>query len=405
MKTESIRFPNPDGLQLTGRLALPPGGKARHAALFAHCFTCTKNLPAIVHISRALTAKGFAVLSFDFAGLGESEGDFADSNFSNNVADLVAAGRRLEELVCAPEIIIGHSLGGASVMFAAHELPSLKGVVTIGAPYDPAHVTHLLKDGEEAIRRDGQAEVSIGGRPFVIKQQFLDNLREQHNFDAIHNLGKPLLVLHAPEDEIVSVENAARIYKAAQHPRSFIALDGADHLLTRKADSLYVAEVVAAWAARYLPEPGEEEPLETDLQTITRTEIEAFLTEIRAGGHPLVADEPKKDGGEDLGPSPYDLLTAALGACTGMTLRLYANHKGWPLEETRVHLRHGKDYAKDAQNTEDAEKQIEIIRRELELVGDLTDEQRARLVEIAEKCPVHRTLEARPEIRTTLRDS
>ena len=407
MRNERITFPGATGSSLSARLSLPPDGAPVACALFAHCFTCSKDLKAAVNISRALTQQHIAVLRFDFTGLGESEGDFVDTTFSSNVDDLIAAARYMATTLEAPTILIGHSLGGAAVLQAAARIDSVRAVATIGAPFDPLHVTHLFTDALAAIDGEGAAEVVLAGRKFTLSRDFVRDLARQRMEQSIGSLNRPLLLFHSPVDRLVGIENAARIYQAAPHPKSFVSLDDADHLLTTDRDSLYVGSVLAAWAwaSRYIdlpPEPHTRESLRDDNRVVACTAAGAFRTEILARGHPLVADEPTAVGGEDLGPSPYDLLATALGACTTMTLRIYADRKKWPLEEAVVPLRHTKIHAEDEERCESAEARLDRIERELELVGPLDQGQRARLLEIAERCPVHRTLSAGIQIETEL---
>ena len=403
MKTIKLKFPNKEGEQLAARLEMPVDKRIYAYALFAHCFTCSKNLMAVTHISRALTARGIAVLRFDFTGLGESEGDFEDTNFSSNVSDLIAAANYLEEHYQQAQIIIGHSLGGAAVLMAAAQLKYIKAIATIGAPADPTHVTHLFQNSIEQIESTGKAEVSLGGRPFTIKKQFVNDLAEYEKSGVIKELRRPLLIMHSPQDDVVDIKNAEKIYVSAMHPKSYVSLDGADHLLTNKGDAAYVGQVIAAWASRYV-DFEKQTDLNTNEQVVVRNEADRGLqTEIMASGHFLLTDEPEEVGGTNLGATPYDLLVAALGACTAMTIRLYANHKKWPLKEVKVHLTREKRHANDARDLSEKSK-IEFIDRYLELSGNLTDEQRKRITEIADKCPVHKTLTNGLQVNTTLKD-
>lgn len=402
MNSKKITFNNAAGVQLSARLELPTDGQPLACAIFAHCFTCSKNLIAISNISRSLTTRGIAVFRFDFTGLGESEGDFADTNFSSNVGDLLAAAEYLQEHYEAPQVLIGHSLGGAAVLQTAEKLNGIKAVATIGAPADPMHVRKHFRGNLEEIEKSGVATVSIGGRPFKIKKQFVDDLENHQLETTISSLNKSLLILHSPQDEIVSIGNARMIYEAAKHPKSFISLDGADHLMSNKKDSLYVGEVIASWVSRYI-DLTEKEELATEKQVVTRTGDEGYTTQIKAGKHTFLADEPTEIGGKDLGPTPYDLLIASLGACTGITLRMYANRKGWPLDEIKVHLTHSKIHAQDCEDCETREGKIDHIDRILELEGNLSADQQARLLEIADKCPVHRTLHSEVKIKTELK--
>ncbi len=401
MNSRKVTFTNANGAGLSASLEMPLGGKPIAYAIFAHCFTCSKNLSAVVNISRALNLRKIAVLRFDFTGLGDSEGDFSDTNFSSNIQDLQSAYDFLSTDYEAPKIIIGHSLGGAAVLAAAGSMESVRAVVTVGAPADPPHVKNLFKESIEEIKQTGEATVSIGGRPFKVKEQFLHDLEQNDLADMLSGLNKALLILHSPQDQIVGVENARKIYEGARHPKSFVTLDGADHLLSNKADSLYVGDIISSWATRYLDLPGEAS-LNTDRQVVVRTGDDGFTTEVKAGRHSFLADEPSSVGGKDLGPTPYDLLIASLGACTSMTLRMYADRKGWPLEEVRVHLDHGKVHEQDCENCENENAKIDQIEREIELFGDLNDEQRQKLLEIADKCPVHRTLHGEIRVITKL---
>ncbi|RMG24045.1 MAG: alpha/beta fold hydrolase, partial [Bacteroidetes bacterium] len=397
-----VRFPNHTGDQLSAYMDLPLGKRPRACAIFAHCFTCTANLHAVRHISLALTQAGIAVFRFDFTGLGQSEGAFEETNFSTNVDDLLAAAAFMQQHYESPQLLLGHSLGGAAALMAAAKIDSVKAVATIGAPSDAAHVAHLFEDAKAEILEEGEAVVNIGGRPFKVKKQFLDDL-EQVQPEVIRKLRKALLIMHSPQDTVVGIEHAARIYQMARHPKSFISLDGADHLLSKKEDALYAGRMVASWASRYV-NMEERDDLRTDQQVVVRTGAKGYTTEIRAGEHRLLADEPQSVGGANLGPTPYGLLSAALGACTSMTLRMYADRKQWDLQEVRVHLSHTKDYAQDSAHSELQGSKIDVFIREIELEGQLDENQRQRLLEIADKCPVHRTLHGPIEVRTRLRE-
>jgi putative redox protein len=400
-ETETLEFHGTLGDRLTGRLHLPPGRPEAYA-LFAHCFTCSKDLKSAVRISTALAERGIATLRFDFTGLGESEGDFAESNFSSNVEDLTRAADMLRERFEAPRILIGHSLGGAAVLAAAHEIPEAAAVATIGAPYDPAHVRALIDPQAPDLEAEGEAEVSLAGRHFRIKKQFLDDLESQQSRQTVSRLNKPLLLMHSPQDRIVDIDNARLLYQTARHPKSFISLDGADHLLQRRSDAEYVAVVLAAWARRYLPEPHAETDLQEGQVEVTGGP-HGFANQVRAGSHRFAADEPESvPGGSDTGPSPYDLLLAGLGACTSMTLRMYANRKQWPLQGVRVRLQHRRIHARDCEDCETGQGQIDEIDRVIRIDGPLDEEQRQRLLEIANKCPVHRTLTSENKVRSRL---
>ena len=387
---------------MSAYLRLPVDGRAKVLAIFAHCFTCNKNFTAIKNISHALTQQKIGVLSFDFTGLGESDGDFSDTNFSSNISDLLAAAAYLEQHYQAPQIMIGHSLGGAAAIQAASKLSSIKAVATIGAPADVPHVTHLFKQDLKQIRETGQAEVNIGGRPFIIKKQFLEDLEHNPSSELLSNLNRAILVMHSPQDMIVGIENAATIYKQARHPKSFISLDGADHLLSDQADSQYAGGIIASWASRYIETADHELPV-SDSQVLTRTGEKGYLTDILTGKHHLLSDEPLSIGGTDLGPNPYDLLLASLGACTGITLRMYADRKKWPLTEIKVHLEHEKRHAADCEDCDNPKSKIDHIEKKIELVGSLDQKQRERLLEISSRCPVHRTLSSDIRIKSILK--
>ncbi|MEM1320685.1 MAG: bifunctional alpha/beta hydrolase/OsmC family protein [Bacteroidota bacterium] len=402
MRSKKITFQNATGYTLAARLELPANSHPHAYAIFAHVFTGSKNLSASRHISRSLTLSGIAVLRFDFTGLGDSEGNFADTNFTSNVEDLLAAARYLEEHYLAPSILVGHSLGGAAVIFAASQLFSVRAVATIGAPSEPEHVSHLLQDSITTIEQRGKATVNIGGRVFTIKKQFLDDLKSKNMFDLLRGLRKAILVMHSPQDRVVEIENAAQIYQAAYHPKSFVSLDGADHMLTNKQDAMYVGKTVSSWVSRYVEWP-ERERLKSDKQVVARLDTSAgFTTEIMADRHSLIADEPESVGGNDFGPDPYELLASALAACTVMTLKMYARRKKWALKEVKVHINHMKTYIQDCVDCEKSSSKIDYFDNCLEFEGDLDDTQIARLLEIAKRCPVHRTLHSEVRIETQL---
>jgi putative redox protein len=406
MQFQKLYFKNPDGKRLAARLDLPLDEKPTAFAIFAHCFTCTKNLNAVVNIDRALSMNGIAILRFDFTGLGESEGDFSETNFSTNVADLIAASDFLKEAYEAPRLLIGHSLGGAAVIQAAEKIPSAEAVSTIAAPAQ-IHGLFPFIDGPrlEKLEKDGETAINISGRDFKIKKQFIEDLRQNRMEEAIRNLRRPLLIFHSPLDPVVSIDNAAKIFTAARHPKSFISLDKADHLLSNREDSLYVGSVLGAWVSKYLKISEKKYPqLDlSDNRVVARTGKTGFRTEIIANGHSLVADEPISVGGANSGPTPYDLLVSALGACTGMTLRMYADHKKLPLDAVIVRLRHQKIHAEDCQDCEDPKSKIDFIEREIELQGDLDQPAKQKMLEIANRCPVHRTLESRSRIASKLK--
>ncbi|MBT8143452.1 MAG: alpha/beta fold hydrolase [Gammaproteobacteria bacterium] len=401
MKSVRIEFPGAQGQTLVGRLEQPVGPPRAHL-LFAHCFTCTKNIRAAVNISQALAAEGFAVLRFDFTGLGESDGDFADTNFSSNVSDLVAAADFLRQHYQAPSVLVGHSLGGTAVLQAAQQIDEVVAVATIGSPARARHVENLFAEARPEIAARGEAEVRLAGRPFTIRQQFVDDLRAQPVPDTLRQLRKALLVMHSPVDTIVSIDNAAEIFQNALHPKSFVSLDDADHLLSSEADSRYAGQLLAAWASRYLP--ANDQPAEAVAEgTVRAVTGNGYLTELQAGVHAMVADEPAAVGGSNLGPTPYGLLSAALASCTSMTLRMYADHKKLNVNSIEVTVEDERVHAKDCAECETATGFAHRFERTIDIDGDITDQQRQRMLEIADRCPVHRTLEGEIIISSRLR--
>ncbi len=404
MPSERISFAGATGEALAARLD-KPAGPTRAYVLFAHCFTCTKDIFAASRIARTLNEAGFAVLRFDFTGLGHSEGEFANTNFSSNVQDLIAAAGHLRTQDTAPAILVGHSLGGAAVLAAAPDIPEVKAVVTIGAPADPAHVSHLFAESLEEIEAAGEAHVNLAGRPFTIRKQFIDDIKQQRLADDVAGMRKALLVMHSPRDDTVGVDNAGRIFQAARHPKSFVSLDDADHLLTRRADAEYAASVIAGWASRYVPATEAPTAKASEGQVaVVETHENLFAVSVAAGPHQLRSDEPESVGGGNTGPTPYDLLLAGLGACTAMTVRMYARRKKIGLEDVSVRLEHKKIHAADCEDCETKEGRIDRIDRTVELRGDLDAATRQRLLEIADKCPVHRTLTNEVVIETCLQD-
>ncbi len=407
MPNERFQFPGSEGQQLAAALEFPEAPPTAWA-LFAHCFTCGKDVLAAKRIAVALAAKGIALLRFDFTGLGSSEGDFANSTFSSNVTDLVRAADHLRETRRAPAILIGHSLGGAAVLAAAGQIPEATAIVTIGAPSDPGHVTGLFADRIDDIRKHGQVEVSLAGRPFRIKREFLDDIAGHNLMDHVARLHKALLVMHSPTDDTVGIDNATRIFVAAKHPKSFVSLAGADHLLSNKRDGMYAADVIAAWAERYIEAPPAEAAADSGEAPrgviVRETRNSKFQQTVSIGPHQLLADEPVAAGGQDTGPGPYDFLLAGLGACTSMTMRLYADRKSVPLERVTVTLKHNKIHAEDCAECETKIGMLDQIERTIAMEGSLDGEQRQKLMEIADKCPVHRTLTSEIHIVTRAAD-
>ncbi|MEM1381687.1 MAG: bifunctional alpha/beta hydrolase/OsmC family protein [Pseudomonadota bacterium] len=398
-----LSFPGASGAELAARLDLPVG-TPRAFALFAHCFTCSKDLTASRAIATALTRARIGVLRFDFTGLGGSGGDFGSTNFSMNLEDLGRAAAFLAENYAAPKMLIGHSLGGAAVIAAAKSLPSVQAVATVGAPSDVGHIQGQFGESLRTIIEDGEAEVSLAGRPFRIQKQFLDDLDHHDIETSAQALKKPLLILHAPTDDTVGIDNATRLFVAAKHPKSFVSLDTADHLLTDKKDAAYAADVIAAWAERYIAVEAvpianaDEEAMGV---TVRETAQGKFQAMVQAGPHTFLADEPAAiDGGLGTGPSPYELLSAALGACTTMTIRMYANFKSLPLDRVSVTVEHEKCHAESVAEAMDHDPPIDHFTRLITLHGDLNDDQRQRIIAIAERCPVHKTLERGAKVTT-----
>jgi len=394
-----FEFTGSTGATLAALLEIPDQPPVA-TALFAHCFTCGKDIAAASRISRALVKRGYAVMRFDFTGLGNSDGDFANTNFSSNVSDLVAAADHLRSENMAPDILIGHSLGGTAVLNAAHEIPECKGVVTIGSPADAQHVSKQFAYDIGAIEQNGEAEVNLAGRKFTIKKHFLDDINNS-SAEHLSKLKAALLVMHSPVDATVSIDQAERIYKGALHPKSFVSLDDADHLLTRASDAEYVASIISAWALRIARSEEKQVRPKVASGELKVSEIDSkFMLDVFSDSHHWVADEPSSFGGKNAGPDPYEHLLASVGTCTAMTIRMYAARKQWPLEQASVTLRHSRDHKTDCEGCDETPMKLEIIERDIHLSGDLSDEQRAKLMQIADKCPVHRTLTGVLEIAT-----
>ena len=403
MRSLKVTFANGRGQQLSGRLDLPADRLPHNYAIFAHCFTCSKDFSAARNISRSLASEGFGVLRFDFTGLNKSEGDFADTNFTTNVEDIVAAATFLEKEHKAPTLLAGHSLGGAAVLFAAAEIASVKAVTTIGSPSNPAHVLKQLGSAKDVIETKGEAQLHLAGRPFTFKKQFIDDLSTLSCANAAHKLGETaLLIFHSPQDATVSIKNAEEIYLAAHHPKSFVTLDGSEHLLIDKNSASYVGQVIAGWAARYIPQENEEE-IDTTHQVVASLDHDdGFTTEMKLGNHYLRADEPVRVGGNNFGPTPYELLAGSLSACTAMTIQMYAKRKGWPIENVQVHTSYSRTYAQDCNDCEENDSnKIDTFTRVIKLTSNLDEKQKARILQIADKCPVHKTLHSETQVITS----
>jgi len=394
-----IRFTNRAGLELVGNLELPAGGTWQATALFAHCFTCTRNIKAARNITRALSRAGFAVLRFDFTGLGESDGDFSNTNFSSNLDDLEDAADWMGEHLDHPQLLVGHSLGGAAVLAAAERMDSVRAVATLAAPASADHILEQFGNDLETIEAQGSAEIQLAGRPFRIRKDFVDDAKSHSLQDRLRKLRRALLVLHSPVDKTVSIENAQQIFAAALHPKSFVSLDHADHLLSDQADSDYAGQIISTWASRFLElqRPQAAENVEVAGRTADK-----FLCRVQAGRHALLADEPEENGGKDLGPDPYQYLASALGTCTVMTLNMYARHKGIPVERVHCEVAHDRVHAEDCESCEKQSGKVDRLTRLITLEGDLDEDQRSRMLQIADRCPVHRTLENEIRVESRL---
>ncbi|MGR3810629.1 bifunctional alpha/beta hydrolase/OsmC family protein [Jiulongibacter sp. NS-SX5] len=404
MQSNKLKILNSKGVELNAALELPANQKPKAFAIFAHCFTCSSDLSAVRNISRAMANDGLGVIRFDFTGLGQSKGEFKDSSFSANVQDLLDVALFMENKLQAPSLLVGHSLGGAAAIIAGHKLDHVKAIATIGSPSETSHVEHLFESARETLKDQEETEIKIAGRKFLIDKEFLEDLDKKSVKYTLKELRKPILVMHSPQDTIVNIDHARSIYEHAFHPKSFISLDGADHLLTEKSDSVYAGQMIANWVDRYLIKPAIKQLDTKGEQVVGHLDLEEdnFTTTIQTDRHTIIADEPKSVGGDDFGPNPYELLNSGLAACTAMTLKMYAQRKKWPLEEVYVYLSHSKSHAKDL-GIEGNDK-IDLIEKKLKFVGDLNAEQKQRLSEIASKCPVHRTLISPTHINTDVID-
>ncbi|MCJ8311542.1 MAG: OsmC family protein [Saccharospirillaceae bacterium] len=400
----NVTFKNRQGLNLSGVLHTPQTGEIRAYALFAHCFTCTKNIKAAVNIAQAMAQHGLAVLRFDFTGLGDSDGDFSDTHFSSNIDDIEDAALFLENEYQAPSVLVGHSLGGTAVLAAAQRIKSAKAVVTIGSPADADHILHLFQNDIKTINTTGIATVKLAGRPFTIKKSFIDDTKAQKVKDNLHHLRKALLVMHSPIDEIVSVDQAAELFKNAKHPKSFISLDNADHLLSNSKHSIQAGTLLTQWVLQYLPEPivvftypqGDKDKVVANINS-----DKGFVTTINAQGHYLLADEPLNVGGSDLGPTPYAYLSSGLAACTVMTIKMFVERKKWNLDSVKVNVIHNKIHSEECADCEKSSTKIDHFERELIIEGDLSNEQREVLLKIANRCPVHKSLSESAKVSTS----
>ncbi|MCC7136478.1 MAG: OsmC family protein [Nitrosomonas sp.] len=402
-----IKFTNRQGWELAGNLDLPVSGPPRAFALFAHCFSCTRHIRAAFYISRAMAAQGIAVLRFDFTGLGESEGDFANSGFSANIDDLLSAADWLAKNYRAPELLVGHSLGGTAVLAAAMQLESCRAVVSINAPAEAKHVLHHMQEELTMIERDGSALVNLGGRSFRITREFVEDIRNQQILPHLASMEPALLVMHTPIDDVVSIDDAQTIFTAARHPKSFISLDRADHLLSNTRDAQYAGQVIVSWAGLYLDDTDSADVPDEGVEEIEGAIVngrlaDGFTCRVRAGRHHWIADEPETMKGQDLGPDPYAHLCAALASCTVMTLNLYARHKALPVTEIEAHVRHHRIHAKDCEDCDGTEGMVDQLDRTIRITGDLDDKQRQRMLEIANRCPVHQTLTGKMRVISTL---
>ncbi|MCX7546931.1 alpha/beta fold hydrolase [Xanthomarina sp. F1114] len=404
MHTIKLNIQNKKGHQLQAYLELPANQKPNHYAIFAHCFTCNSNFNAVKNISRSLTNHGFGVVRFDFTGLGKSEGKFSESHFSANVGDLLAVSDFLKENYEAPGLLVGHSLGGAAVIVAASKLDNVKAVATVGAPATIDHVTHLFSHGIDEVREKGEVEINIGGRPFKINQEFVEDFSKTNLPEITKNLRKPLLIMHAPFDNIVGIENAQKLYLDAHHPKSFISLDQADHLLSNKQDSMYVGHMVGSWGDRYFNATDNDMLSTEGEQLVAHLNLteDNFTTSIQTKKHHFLADEPESVGGDDFGPSPYDFLSAGLAACTVMTLKLYAERKKWDLQEVFAYITYSKKHSDDLMLDVEKPMRIDHLQKRLKFIGNLDETQKQRLKEIASKCPVHKSLQSEIIIETEL---
>ena len=398
---QRVTFESRQGHNLSGIIHIPDNGRVLAYALFAHCFTCTKNINAAANIVDVLSSQGIATLRFDFTGLGASKGKFEESSFSTNIEDLVDAANFLSQEYQAPQLLVGHSLGGTAILAASKYIDSAKAVASIASPAEPEHILHLLSEDLQCIADEGSANVNLAGRTFTFKQEFVDDVKK-HTVDFKH-LKKALMVMHSPIDDTVAIAEAAKIFGEAMHPKSFVTLENADHLLSKEVDSTYVGTVLATWAKRYI-ELTEHDPDEDLGVTVTAKTDQGFVCNVNANGHLFVADEPKSvEGGTNLGPTPYDLLASSLGTCTAMTLNMYARFKKLPVQSVTVEVDHNRIHATDCVDCEQSEGHVDVFTRRILISGTLDQTQKERMLEIADRCPVHKTLENEIKIKTQLK--
>lgn len=402
MNSKSINFINRKGIKISAILDSPEDLQVKAYGVFAHCFTCGKNLIMARNINKVLTKAGYAILRLDFTGLGESEGNFEDTNFTSNIEDLIDASKYLEDNHRAPKILLGHSLGGTAALKAGKEIKSIEAVISIAAPFDFGRINRALHESKEELQEKGFITMHIAGEDYKLKESFFEDVQKYDMRSIIKDLKKPLLVLHSPFDKVVGIKEAEKIFIAAMHPKSFVSLDEANHLLSKEEDAKYVGEVISGWAKKYVMDTEREEKKKHNKEYKVFAQIgeKPYKTKIWTDNHSYLSDEPTKYGGGDLGPNPYDYLLSALGACTAMTLRMYADRKKWDLKGVEVGLNHRRIHAQDCDKCEETGKKLEVITREIFIYGELSEEKRNRLMEIADRCPVHRTLESDLTIQT-----
>ena len=384
-------FENASGLQLAAIVDLPilP---IKYFALYAHCFSCGKDILVAARIARSLAAKGIAVMRFDFTGIGSSEGSFEESNFTNNCLDIVAATEYMRQHYQAPRLLIGHSLGGTAMLNAAEHIPEAAAIVSIAAPASPDHVLSHFESEVDKLEKQEKVDIELANKTLTISRDFVADLKQHSLLEKISQLRKALLIFHSPIDNIVSINEASKIFVAAKHPKSFISLDKADHLITEKKDIEYIAEAINAWALRYIDADIAEVPKIDSGEVLVGEGNNNFLREVASDDHAWFSDEPIAVGGDNLGPDPYEQLLSSLGTCTSMTLRMYVNHKGWQVDDIQVELKHSRQHIQDCEQPDKKLCKIELIEKLITITGQLDEKQLKRLTEVADRCPVHKTL-------------